>query len=284
MDYTIIIPHFKREANLEHTLRGIASQSRKPYEVVVVEMGGGLNFKLHCPFDVNIVTTEQGWKYLPIAKARNVGVLHSRSEILVFLDVDCIPAPDFCEKIVAQVIETDGLVMGSPKYLCFRKDRNRALKSLPELSIFHPLRPLVQGFRLEKDHNIFWSLCFGISRRSFEEVGGFDETYSGYAVEDTDFGQKLKQAGVPFYLSDAEVYHQQHPIYSPPLNHLDSIVRNANHFMYKWGYWPMADSLYEFREMGLIDWEPMGEGPIIIRSRPTKSQIRKRLLRNVPYR
>ena len=284
MDYTVIIPHFNRDSNLRHTLRGIASQTVAPGEVIIVEMGDGPNFMIDCPFEVNVVGMVQDWEFLPVAEARNVGVLHSQFENLVFLDVDCIPAADFCEKIISQVKETDGLVMGSPKYLCYAKDRNRAIKSLPELSIFHPARPLVQGFRLEDDHNMFWSLCFGISRRRFEEVGGFDEGYSGYAVEDTDFGQKLKQAKVPFYLSDAEVYHQQHPVYSPPLNHLESIVRNANHFMRKWGYWPMAGCLDEFREMGLIEWDPTGEGPITIRCRPTKGQIRKRLLRNVPYR
>ena len=284
MDYTLIIPHYRRDANLRHTLRGITCQTLEPSEVIIVEMGDGPNFIIDYPFDVNLVKMEQDWKYLPIAKARNIGALHSQSENLVFLDVDCIPAPDFCEKIVAQAIETKGLVMGSPKYLCFGKDRNKAIKKLPELSIFHPSRPLVQGLRVENDYNIFWSLCFSISRSRFEEVGGFDDGYCGYAVEDTDFGQKLQHAGIPFYLSEAEVYHQQHPVHSPPINHLDSIVRNANHFRRKWGYWPMADCLNEFRYLGLVDWDPSGDEKISIRSMPSKSQIRKTLMRNVPFR
>ncbi len=38
-------------------------------------------------------------------------------EVLLFLDVDCIPAPDFIERMLTAVMDTGALVMGDPHYL-----------------------------------------------------------------------------------------------------------------------------------------------------------------------
>ncbi len=106
-----------------------------------------------------------------------------------------------------------------------------------------------------KDWMLFWSLCFYIPKTLFQEVGGFDENYTGYGAEDTDFALAIKQKGnYSFLLSEATVYHQQHPVYSPPVHQLDSIVTNAKIFHKKWGRWVMENWLEDFQKHGLISW------------------------------
>ena len=70
-----------------------------------------------------------------------------------------------------------------------------------------------------------------MNRLAYDTIGGFDASYTGYGAEDTDFAFTAKEQGIDFYLSQARAYHQQHTVYRPPLNHLSSIVANANRFM-----------------------------------------------------
>jgi GT2 family glycosyltransferase len=104
------------------------------------------------------------------------------------------------------------------------------------------------------DPDLFWSLSFAISRRAWQRVGGFDEAYVGYGAEDTDFGHRVVRAGLEHGCAgDARAYHQWHPVSSPPVEHLDDILRNASLFHARWGRWPMVGWLAAFAELGLLE-------------------------------
>ena len=283
-DYSVIITHYNRESNLRNTLHGLARQTIVPKEILVVDMGNGIGNFDDVPCAVKILDYERAWRFLPLASARNFGAQWSDTERLVFLDVDCIPARDFGKKITNALNDCNGLIMGSPKYMLRPAAPTMDQHGLEQNSVSHPSRPKIDGLREENCYELFWSLCFSIFRNTFLELGGFDEGYKGYGAEDTDFALKLKAARIPFFLSDAEVYHQQHPIYVPPLNHLEAITNNCNHFFGKWGYWPMVDCLTEFSDGGFIDWTPDSEQAIRLLKRPSEHQVKKRLVKNAPYR
>lgn len=87
------------------------------------------------------------------------------------------------------------------------------------------------GQRVEANAGLFWSVAFGVRRRTFEALGGFDEAYVGYGAEDTDFGFAARRADVSLVLSgEACAFHQHHPVSDPPIEHLDAIIRNAQVF------------------------------------------------------
>ncbi|SDF08186.1 Glycosyltransferase, GT2 family [Pricia antarctica] len=282
--YSVIITHYEREGNLKNTLKGLNRQSVLPTEVIVIEMGQGLHLENNFEFPLKIVNFERFWEFMPLAAARNLGAEHSSTEHLVFLDVDCIPSDNFCQKIVAASASRNALAMGSPRYILHNNPMGFCVKELRENSIFHPSRPEVNGIVKEECYELFWSLCFSLSRELFERIGGFDDRFEGYGAEDTDFALEVKKAGIPFYLTDAEVYHQQHPIYVPPLNHLEPIIKNSNLFFAKWGYWPMVDCLQDFSDMGYIQWQGNKDTPITLKRKPTTQDIRERLIKNAPYR
>ena len=61
-----------------------------------------------------------------------------------------------------------------------------------------------------------------------DRVGGFCEEYVGYGGEDTDFGHAVAAAGAGAGLAGRRrAYHQHHPTCSPPVQHLDDILRNG---------------------------------------------------------
>ncbi len=282
--YTVIITHYQREANLRNTLEGLRRQTVLPIEVIVVDMGKGIKSLGAFPFELQVIDFDIEGAFMPLAAARNHGAYQSSTEQLVFLDVDCIPAENFGEKMTEISLRKNGLVMGTPLYMLGAVSDSNTPQNLKERSIYHPARPKVNGVKKENCYELFWSLCFSIPKHRFMEMGGFDVKYEGYGAEDTDFALNMKVAGIPFYLSDAEVYHQQHPIYIPPLNHLEPIVNNCNRFYQKWGYWPMADCLHDFKALGYIDWNTESNKMIRLKRLPSSEQVQQRLLKNAPYR
>ena len=91
-------------------------------------------------------------------------------------------------------------------------------------------------------------------RARLDAASGASRGLPGYGAEDTDFGQRLVRGGGTAALGGRrrEPYHQHHPSASPPVQHLDDIVANANVFADRWGWWPMQTWLEQFRERGLV--------------------------------
>ncbi|RSU45239.1 hypothetical protein DAH51_28105 [Sphingobium yanoikuyae] len=118
----------------------------------------------------------------------------------------------------------------------------------------HPVRSFpARGVREERNAGLFWSLAFALRRSTFETLGGFDEGFSGYGAEDTDFGFRAAAAGHKLlFVGGAIACHQYHITYEPPVQHVADIVRNARHFHARWGRWPMEGWLADFERLGLV--------------------------------
>jgi GT2 family glycosyltransferase len=201
---------------------------------------------------------------LPLARARNAGAgagIASGADLLVFLDVDCIPARGMVERYVkgAQEDPAPRLLCGPVAYLPPPPPAGYDLDRLGELAGPHPARPHPARNETLRDGDprLFWSLSFAVSPDVWERTGGFCEEYLGYGGEDTDFGQRAAAAGVRLdWIGGAHAHHQFHPTSDPPVQHVDDIVTNARIFFRRWGWWPMAGWLTEFERLGLVDFDP----------------------------
>lgn len=189
-----------------------------------------------------------------LAGARNFGgdyAVALGAECVVFLDADCLPGPELVERYrQALATHPDAVVAGPVTYLPEGEIRTER----PEPHSARPNPP--EGTTVMADgYELFWSLSFGVTRSTWERIrrdfGGFDEGYTGYGAEDTDFGQHLRVHGIPLYwVGGAHAYHQWHPVSNPPIEHLDDIVRNANRYFDVWGKWPMLGWLEKFEAAG----------------------------------
>ncbi|RZT18086.1 GT2 family glycosyltransferase [Mycobacterium sp. BK558] len=196
---------------------------------------------------------------LPLARARNQGA-HEATErgadLLIFLDVDCIPGPALIDRYVDahRRVDGDALLCGPVTYLPPAPD-GYPLDALESLTDPHPARPAPPPgvLQTESNHDLFWSLSFAVSAAAWRRLGGFCETYAGYGGEDTDFAAVAAAKGVPLiWVGGAHAYHQHHPISDPPVEHLGAIVANARVFRRRWGRWPMTGWLDAFERDGLI--------------------------------
>lgn len=203
---------------------------------------------------------------LPLAAARNLGVEHAVAcgdDVVVLLDVDCLAGQDLVAGYAAAVASYPEIIWSGPvTYLPPPPPEGYDLASLPGADHPHPARPAPPPgvLDLSVDPRLFWSLSFALHTRTWGVVGGFCEEYVGYGGEDTDFARLAGVAGTALgWTGSARAYHQHHPTSAPPVQHLDSILRNGRLFRARWGEWPMMGWLREFEQLGLVaqradDW------------------------------
>lgn len=242
-----------RLAHLDNLVEGLRRSATPPDELVIVDMNDEPLRISPTAFAVRIVRIDPTG--LPLAAARNSAAALARNDALLFLDADCIPARRLVGDMTDALRDHDALVCPEVSYLgpddargAWRED------DLVAAGARHPDRPFpVHGLATETRYGLFWSLAFGVRRRRFQELGGFDETFVGYGGEDTDLGFSAEAAGAPLlFMAGPGAFHQHHPISDPPIEHLDDIIRNATLFREKWGVWPMTGWLAAFEARGLI--------------------------------
>lgn len=250
-----------RHRHLRHQLRSLESGTRQPELHVVVAMddpqiASVVQGQALRPFVVEVESDGTG---LPLARARNVGVaaaLERGADTVVLLDVDCLAGPELVGGYRSAVLAHPSTLWSGPvTYLPPPPAQGYDVDRLAELDDPHPARPAPLPGELvpAADPDLFWSLSFAVHRRTWERVGGFCEDYTGYGAEDTDLGRLAVAHGVPLgWTGTARAYHQYHPTSDPPVQHLDSILRNAALFHRRWGTWPMQGWLEEFERRGLV--------------------------------
>ncbi|MEO9329767.1 glycosyltransferase family 2 protein [Gordonia aurantiaca] len=198
---------------------------------------------------------------LPLAAARNSGAAEAISfapGLLVFLDVDCVPAPDMIERYARSAAgagDTKLLHCGPVTYLPADQPTFDA-RDLHRSTSPHPARPAPEDGSIEVSEamTLFWSLSFAVTPAAWLEIGGFHTGYTGYGGEDTDFAMCARDKGFRIaWIGGAHAYHQHHPVSDPPVEHLADILRNARVFHERWGSWPMEGWLHGFAERGLVE-------------------------------
>ncbi len=147
--------------------------------------------------DVRFVETPQP---VSAAAARNIGARLARSPYVLFVDADCIAAPDMVAHLYARHTQGCEIVSGGV-----------ALEPAPywiqcdNFIVF--AATLCEAEAGARDY--LPSLSLSIRREVFLAAGGFDEEFPGAAGEDTDLSFCLRQRGYTLWFEPrAAVYHR----------------------------------------------------------------------------
>jgi glycosyltransferase involved in cell wall biosynthesis len=216
---SVILTTYQREDALGAVLRGLARQSDRSFEIIVADDGSGpatreLVERGAAGLDVTLKHVWQEDRGFRAGEARNRAVLASRGSYCIFLDGDCIPRPDFIA-VHRRLAEPGWFVTGN-RILMSREFTERVLAQGREVELLSlqdwialrrqgninrlaPMLPLPLG-PLRKLRAGAWrgarSCNLAVRRSDLDGVDGFDATYSGWGLEDSDLLIRLLRAGV----------------------------------------------------------------------------------------
>ena len=207
---SIVIPTWNRKQLLADCLRSIATQSRAPDEVIVVDDGstdGTAEFvKNEFPFAC-VVRLEQNRGF---CVAINAGIRATSCELLLLLNNDMTLGPAFVESLVRAASGSDA-AMFAP--LVLFRDEPDLIYCAGDRQLANG-RPESIGFRTPRGGFDHPGRIFGVSAGAglyrhevFESVGLFDERFVAY-FEDSDLNLRARLAGFQAeYVPDAVAYH-----------------------------------------------------------------------------
>jgi glycosyltransferase involved in cell wall biosynthesis len=174
---SVIIPTLNEERHVGALLSDMASQSRAPDEVLVVDAGsedGTVAVARRSPL-ARLLESEP-----PVACGRNLGGKSAAGEVLIFLDADTRLPVRFFENFVAE-FERRRLDVACPLYIPYRS--TRAIEGFHAL--FNLLTRAVQGTRPTGAGH-----CLAVRREVFQESRGFDP---GLKFDDIELIRRLSK-------------------------------------------------------------------------------------------
>lgn len=204
---SIIVTTFNSPDALRWVLGALANQTLLPVEVIVADDGSVTETReiidqLRCSFPCRLFHSWQADSGFRLSRSRNLAVLKATGDWLIFLDGDCVMPENFlsihqkiisqnclinCSRkllsreITGQLISSDFYKLALTRYCSGRKFLSLPLGFLRD----YPVRSwrLLRGFFISVD------------RILFDKIAGFDEAYSSWGLEDSDFAVRALRAG-----------------------------------------------------------------------------------------
>ena len=198
---SVIVPTWNRPEPLRKALEGLAAQNdAPPFEVLVIENGSTVTDSLGPVFPRFrfLRRVERG-----VCAARNMGLREARGELLIFLDDDVVPIPQFVAVHVAAHHGSAGrVVIGHTEFI---PDENSvsysARRQTAEASQW--AQQLLRRPETRCAPSDFSTGNFSLRRDLLLAVEGFDESFDPYGVEELDLALRLEAKAAEF------VFHAQ---------------------------------------------------------------------------
>ena len=190
---TVLIPARDEADTLPHLLAALDRQTLRPLEVNVVDdhsSDGTAAAALQAAGELPIRVVQppplpEGW--CGKTWALHHGVLASRCDLLVFLDADTEPGPQFLERLLAQHQQRGGLVSVQPYH--------RTERPYEQLSVLFNLVGLL-AVPLGPNCGVAFGPALVTSRDDYERAGGH-AAVAGKVVEDWFLAHCYERAGLP---------------------------------------------------------------------------------------
>jgi len=216
---SIIVSTYNRPDALSACLRALAHQTDRSFEVVVADDGSGprtseviRSWAPRLPVSIEHVWQEhRGFRG---AEIRNRGIRRSSGRYCIFLDGDCLAPPEFVAthrrlaapgwfvagnrillsaKLTKAILD-EGLAVETWDFAALVRQRLRGgvNRLLPAMRL--PLGPIR---KLRRNDWLGAKTCnLAVARDDLDRIDGFDASYVGWGLEDSDLVLRLLHAGV----------------------------------------------------------------------------------------
>jgi glycosyltransferase involved in cell wall biosynthesis len=228
MEISVIITTYNSPKYLDWSLASVAWQVLCPVEVIVADDGSQpetqrviANWRslLRCPL-IHSFQPDDGFR---LARSRNLASQKATGRWVIFVDGDCVMPPNFLTNL-SQLFTGSRLVFGSRKLLS-STETEKLLSSAPDSSLVastfsgRKFFSLPLGF-LRKFPARSWrnvrGFLMALRRDDLAAIGGFDENYRSWGLEDSEFAIRAKRSGLTLIDSryKTSLVHLHHP--EPP--------------------------------------------------------------------
>jgi glycosyltransferase involved in cell wall biosynthesis len=190
---SVVIPVQNGAATLDRCLRSVKAAESPALEIIVVDDasgdGSGDIARTH---DCRVFRNEQP---MGAAFSRNRGAREAKGHILFFTDSDIEVPPDCFNGMIDFMT---------------REGTDAAIGILDEQTEIPNFASRYENYYMHRQYvihdpriAIFYTSAAAIEKVLFEQVGGFDECYTGASIEDMEMGQRLVSAGHTLLINKA---------------------------------------------------------------------------------
>ena len=223
---SVVVPYYQTPRETEKTLAALEGQSypRELFEVVVVDDGSQSPFEAPEASPLPIKVVRQRRRGFGLARARNLGARTAAHDILLFLDGDMLPEAGWIAAHARWHHRLlDVLTVGIRKSVATNDVSADAIRerqgSLAELYSSEPVaerwveRHLLRTNDLTSiDDEPFSAVVgahFGIRKAFYHAIGGSNEDFRRWGVEDVELGYRAyAHGGLLVPVRDATAWHQ----------------------------------------------------------------------------
>jgi GT2 family glycosyltransferase len=220
---SVVVVHYRQQAELDRTLAALARQSYPAERLEVVVVDDGSPTAPTVPDGVQLIVQEDlGFR---LSAARNVGVAASSGSVLCFVDADTSPEPDYVLRLTRlPALAPEAVTVGQRKHADFAGalGGDGAVPVSEPVEVAGPAHELEQPRWLQQaygwsadllhaDDRSYRHLIGAVTcctRWFFDQVGGFDESFTSYGGEDWEWAHRAWLAGGVFaHVPGAVAWH-----------------------------------------------------------------------------
>ncbi len=257
MKVTVIITTYNSPGMLKSVLNGYMNQTELDFELIIADDGSTDDTKrlireymakkkikelIHC------WQKDEGFR---AGKIRNKAVMQAKGDYLIFSDGDCVPHSNLVERH-KRYAETNFFLAGNrillgKEFSRYIVENNKIINSFTFIELMRSffkrdinrLIPLVYlpsnllRYRRSREWRGVKTCNLSLWKKDFEKINGFDETYEGWGLEDSDLAIRLINSGVlhKSLKFAAPVFHLWHPensrdLFNKNLSTLEEALRS----------------------------------------------------------
>ncbi|GAB4474400.1 MAG: hypothetical protein OHK0057_21020 [Thermoflexibacter sp.] len=204
--FSFIVPYRNRDSiRVKNCLQSIHNQHFADFEIIFVDYGSDLAVqqateKLCSTFPkVKYYFFDTRYQLWSRSHALNLGVLQAQGQFLVIVDVDLIYPPNFADLLKNKIDENSFV-----QYQCYYIPENQQNYQNLDFSKTYPYKVSSTEFAAG---------LIAMPKEKMHEIGGYDEYFKVWGVEDMDLKKRLLAAGVQgkiLSISEAPTFHQWH--------------------------------------------------------------------------
>ena len=218
---SIVIPSYNSNSTIFKLIESISNSQEKPYEVIIVD---------DCSTDNSLKSILKNYSWIRIlqlqknsgpSRARNIGAVIAKREIILFLDSDVILTPNAIGTVEKKHKENPDIAGYQGRYHW----------EAANPGLFQSYKALINHYwylnsKESTTINFLVTYACTIKKDILLEVGGFDEAYKGADVEDYELGYRIAEKYKLLHEPKLEVYH-----------HFPGFIKNTRNYIDRGSKW-----------------------------------------------